>query len=141
MDDGVLQLMVREMARRVLIIDDEDDIREVAQASMEFGGDWIVDTAKSGLEGIELAAREAPDVILLDVMMPDTDGPATLQLLRADPRTRGIPVVLLTAKVQRRDRFRLIELGAAGIIAKPFDPCTLADEVSSLIAAPRLSQP
>jgi two-component system, OmpR family, alkaline phosphatase synthesis response regulator PhoP len=119
---------------RVLIIDDEDDIREVAQASLELMGDWVVITASSGAEGVRTAAAERPDVILLDVMMPGMDGPATLAALRADEATAAIPVVLLTAKAQSSDRSALDRLGAAGVIAKPFDPLGLSDELTAVLA-------
>jgi CheY-like chemotaxis protein len=119
--------------RRVLIIDDEDDIREVAQASLELMGEWEVLTASSGAEGVRRAAEALPDAILLDVMMPGMDGPATLEALRADPATRGIPVVLLTAKAQASERSSLEGLGAAGLLAKPFDPMSLSDELAAVL--------
>jgi CheY-like chemotaxis protein len=85
-------------ARRVLLVDDEDDIREVAQVSLEMTAGWEVLTAGSGNEGLATAAAEQPDAILLDMMMPDMDGPTTFQSLRANQSTQHIPVVLLTAK-------------------------------------------
>jgi CheY-like chemotaxis protein len=119
--------------RRILIVDDEDDIREVAQVSLELVGQYEVLTASSGSEGVRSARHEQPDAILLDVMMPDMDGPATLAELRADPLTRDIPVVFLTAKTQSSERTRLSQLGAAGILTKPFDPLKLAGEVASTL--------
>ena len=119
--------------KRVLLIEDEDDIREVAQASLELTRGWEVVAARNGREGIDKAAQHQPDAILLDVMMPDMDGPTTLQHLRARDDTRAIPVVLLTAKVQPADRARFATLGVQGIIAKPFDPITLADEVAAML--------
>jgi CheY-like chemotaxis protein len=118
-------------ARRVLLVDDEDDIRLVARASLERLAGWEVLAASSGREGIALAKAERPDAIVLDVMMPGLDGPGTLVELRADTATADIPVVFLTAKVQAAERRRLEELGAAGVVAKPFDPMTLAGELSS----------
>jgi CheY-like chemotaxis protein len=118
-------------ARRVLLVDDEDDIRLVARASLERLAGWEVLAASSGREGIALAKAERPDAIVLDVMMPGLDGPGTLVELRADAATADIPVVFLTAKVQAAERRRLEELGAAGVVAKPFDPMTLAGELSS----------
>jgi CheY-like chemotaxis protein len=122
---------VSGMARRVLLVDDEDDIRLVARASLERLAGWQVLAASSGRAGIEVAKAEQPDAIVLDVMMPGLDGPGTLAELRADPATADIPVVFLTAKVQAAERRRLEELGAAGVVAKPFDPMTLAGELSS----------
>jgi CheY-like chemotaxis protein len=119
--------------RRILIVDDEDDIREVAQVSLELVGQYEVLTASSGRDGVRFARAERPDAILLDVMMPDMDGPATLAELRADPVTRDIPVVFLSAKTQSAERGRLALLGAAGILTKPFDPLTLAGEVASTL--------
>jgi CheY-like chemotaxis protein len=91
-------------ARRVLLVDDEDDIREVAQVSLEMTAGWEVLTAGSGNEGLATAAAEQPDAILLDMMMPDMDGPTTFQSLRANQSTQHIPVVLLTGEGQHQAR-------------------------------------
>ena len=115
--------------RRILVIDDEDDIREVAQISLEALGGWDVLTAHCGAAGLATAATERPDVILLDVMMPDMDGPSTFRHLRADPATAGIPVVFLTAKVRSADREVLTDLGGDAVLSKPFDPVTLSEEI------------
>jgi CheY-like chemotaxis protein len=119
--------------RRILVVDDEDDIREVAQMSLEMVGGFEVTTAASAAEGIAIAAAERPDAILLDVMMPDMDGPTAFERLRADDRTLEIPVILLTAKVQAADRRRFADLGVTAVIAKPFDPMRLAAEVASVL--------
>jgi two-component system alkaline phosphatase synthesis response regulator PhoP len=121
--------------RKILIVDDEDDIREVAQLCLEIVGGWEVTPASSGREAIAAARVIRPDVILLDVMMPDLDGPATFRLLQADPESRSIPVILLTAKVQAHDRKQFADLGVLGVIAKPFDPLTLADEIGARLEA------
>jgi CheY-like chemotaxis protein len=121
------------MARRVLIIDDEDDIREVAQLSLEAVGGWEVLTASSGAEGLRTAQQSRPDAILLDVMMPDMDGPSTFQRMQGMPDLKSIPVILLTAKVQLADRKRFEDLGVAGVISKPFDPMTLSELVSETL--------
>lgn len=118
---------------RVLLIEDEDHIREVARLSLEMVGGWEVLAAGGGVEGLALARDEQPDVILLDVMMPDMDGPRTLGALRGDEQTCDIPVVFLTAKVQGEERRELTELGAVGVIAKPFDPMRLPAEVAALL--------
>lgn len=120
-------------AKRILVIDDEEDIREVAQLSLEMVGGWEVMTASSGREGVAKAQAEKPDAILLDVMMPDMDGPATLEQMQKLPATQQIPVILLTAKVQATDQRRFSELGVAGIIAKPFDPMNLAHQVATVL--------
>ena len=92
--------------RSVLLIDDEADIRRIGELSLARLGRWRVVKAASGAEGVALAASERPDLILLDVMMPDQDGPATLARLRADPATRAIPVIFVTAKSSREDAAR-----------------------------------
>jgi len=119
--------------KRILIVDDEDDIREVAQVSLELVGQYEVVTAACGRDGVTTARTAQPDAILLDVMMPDLDGPGTLAELRADPATRDIPVVFLTAKTQQADRARLAGLGAAGILVKPFDPLKLPAEIAATL--------
>jgi CheY-like chemotaxis protein len=121
------------MTRRILLIEDEDDIREVAQASLELTRGWDVHAANSGAKGIDMARSLTPDAVLLDVMMPDMDGPATFTELKNDPRTSQIPVVFLTAKVHSSERMRFMDMGARGVLAKPFDPMTLGDDVARLL--------
>jgi len=121
------------MQRHILLIDDEDDIREVTAVSLETVAGWQVSSARSGVDGIELAKRAVPDAILLDVMMPEQDGTATLRLLRSNAVTARIPVIFLTAKAQSIERERLQAIGAAGTLAKPFNPLTLAAEVSAIL--------
>lgn len=119
--------------KHILIIDDEDDIREVAQVSLETISNWEVVTASSGHEGLVKAEAEQPDAILLDVMMPDMDGPTTFQQLQNTPAICHIPVILMTAKVQASDQRRFASLGVKGVIAKPFDPLTLAEQVTQTL--------
>jgi CheY-like chemotaxis protein len=119
-------------ARTVLLIDDEADVREVAQLALEMTAGWTVLAAASGAEGVELAAAAAPDAILLDVMMPGMDGPATLAALRAEPATAAIPVLMLTAKFQHADR-RAPDGPEVGVLAKPFDPMRLAEQVAGAL--------
>lgn len=121
------------MTRRVLVVDDDDAVREVTQVSLELVAGWEVEVASNGLQALELSSANAPDAILLDVMMPLMDGPTTLAGLRADPRTRDVPVVFLTAKVQPAERRRLEQLGAHGVLAKPFDPLRLHEQVADLL--------
>ncbi len=121
------------MSHRLLIIDDENDIREVAAMSLETMKGWDVLQASSGREGIRVAREKHPDAILLDVMMPDIDGPSTLEVLRQDPATASIPVLFLTAKVQSADRERLADLGVAAVLSKPFDPLTLPDQIAEAL--------
>ena len=120
-------------SRRILVIDDEEHIREVTQMSLETIGGWDVTSAASGAEGFATAAAEQPDAVILDVMMPGMDGPSTFARLRVDPDTRAIPVVMLMAKVQASDRRRFADIGVDGVLTKPFDPMTLADEVAEVL--------
>ena len=115
--------------RRLLLIDDEDDIREVAQVSLEIVGRWHVLAARGGAEGIRRARAEAPDAIILDVMMPDMDGAATYRQLKAHSETRHIPVVLLTATNPAGTEQRE-ELRGLAVISKPFDPLRLPAQVA-----------
>ncbi|HEY4219542.1 MAG TPA: response regulator [Gemmatimonadaceae bacterium] len=121
------------MTKTLLVIDDDDDIREIAQLALQLGASWTVLTAASGPAGVEAATAAPPDAILLDVMMPGVDGPATFELLRRGERTRAIPVVFLTAKSRPAERERLLALGVSGVLAKPFDPMTLSDQVAALL--------
>lgn len=119
--------------RRILLIDDDDGIRDVARASLELVGGYDVTTASSGQEGLDVSRENPPDAILLDVMMPGLDGPATFTRLQDQEETRHVPVILLTAKTQEADRCRFAQLGVAGVLPKPFDPMTLAGEVASIL--------
>jgi CheY-like chemotaxis protein len=118
-----------EQGKRILVVDDEDDIREVATVSLEGVGSHEVLTACCGRDAVEIAAAERPDAILLDVMMPDLDGPSTLALLQQTAETRDIPVIFLTAKAQDTDIRALEQLGVAAVLVKPFDPMTLAADI------------
>jgi CheY-like chemotaxis protein len=119
--------------RRILVVDDDELLREVAKVALELVGGWDVVTAHSGTQALARAVEDQPDAVLLDVMMPGLDGPATVATLRADTRTTDIPVIFLTAKIPSENRIRWDQLGLAGVIAKPFDPMTLAAEVSTLL--------
>jgi CheY-like chemotaxis protein len=121
------------MRRTVLVVEDEGDIRELVPVSLERRGGFRVLTAESGQVALRIAVEERPDAILLDVMMPGLDGPATLGRLRETPETAGIPVVFLTAKVQSGDRRRLMDLGAEGLIPKPFDPIALPGQLAAAL--------
>jgi CheY-like chemotaxis protein len=121
------------MTRRILIIDDEEDIREVAGLSLETVAGWEVVLANSGAQGLARAAEHQPDAILLDVMMPGMDGPTTFRELRKNPITSHIPVILLTAKVQSTDQKRFADLGVEAVLFKPFDPLTLSDQISDVL--------
>lgn len=121
------------MSKRILIIDDEPDIRETTQICLEVAKGWEVFTAGSCREGLEKAIAEQPDAILLDVMMPDVDGLTTFAEIQANPAIRQIPVILLTAMIQPSDQRRYNQMAIAGIITKPYDPTTLADQIIELL--------
>ena len=119
---------------KVLVIDDEDDIRRIARLSLvKVGGLDVID-APDGPAGVARASAESPDVILLDVMMPGQDGPATLAALKSNAATAHIPVVFLTAKAMPEEIQRLLRLGVRGVLSKPFDPMRLPDELRSALA-------
>lgn len=119
--------------KRILVVDNEQYIQEVAKICLETVAGWEVMTASSGQEGISQAAACQPDAILLDVMMPDMDGIATFEKLQANPITKDIPVILLTAKIQATDRRRYSQLGMVTAIAKPFNPLELAGQVATAL--------
>lgn len=120
-------------ARTALVVDDDESIRMVAEVALETVGGWRVFSADGGLAALEIAAVERPEVILLDVMMPGMDGLATFRRLQESASTRDIPVVLVTAKLQVGDQPAWQGLPIAGVIAKPFDPMSLADDVARLV--------
>ncbi|HEY9801587.1 MAG TPA: response regulator [Leptolyngbyaceae cyanobacterium] len=121
------------MNKRILVVDNEQYIQEVAKICLETVAGWQVVTASSGQEGINKAETYQPDAILLDVMMPDMDGIATFEKLQANPVTQKIPVILLTAKIQASDRRRYSQLGMVSAIAKPFNPLELAGQVATAL--------
>ena len=114
---------------RILVVDDEPDILAVTRMTLRARGDFEVEVCACGQDALELAPRFAPDLILLDVMMPGIDGPMTLKALQEDPRTSSTPVVFMTAKVMPQETARYLSLGAVAVIAKPFDQRTLVDEI------------
>jgi CheY-like chemotaxis protein len=115
--------------KKVLYIDDDDDIREIAQMCLELDADFVVRVAASGAEGFAIARDWLPDIVLVDVMMPEMDGPSTFGHLASDPATRGIKVVFVTARAQPEDTASFLAMGVAGVIAKPFNPMELASVV------------
>jgi len=122
------------MPARILYVDDEDDIREIAQMSLELEPEFEVRSCSSGAAALTDAAAWHPDLILLDVMMPDMDGPETLKRLAASPLTASIPVAFITVRTQTHQVERYLAMGAIGVIAKPFDPLALAGEVRKLLS-------
>jgi two-component system OmpR family response regulator len=118
--------------QKVLYVEDDADIRTIALLALETVGGLQVRACASGAEAVEAAAAFAPQLLLLDVMMPGMDGPTTLARLRELPATAAVPVVFMTAKVQASEVEQYRALGAVGVITKPFDPMTLAAQVQAL---------
>jgi two-component system OmpR family response regulator len=122
---------------RILHVDDEPDIREVVEMSLGLDRAFTTRNCGSGKEALVVASEWMPDFILLDVMMPVMDGPATLAQLRCNERTANIPVIFMTARAQAREGDHFRALGAVGVIAKPFDPMTLSASVRSYVGPAR----
>jgi CheY-like chemotaxis protein len=122
------------MSRRLLLVDDDEAIRTIASISLERVGGWTVIAAESGRAALEAAQDDGPfDAVLMDVMMPGLDGPSTLERMRAGVLAPQVPVIFLTAKVGEAERERLVSLGAKGVIAKPFDPMALPEELERVL--------
>lgn len=117
----------------ILIVDDEESIQTVVQFGIQMVADWEVLIASSGPQGIKIASDRLPDVILLDVMMPDMDGIATFKALQSDPQTAQIPVIFLTAKAQTSERRQFNDLGVSGVITKPFNSLDLPEQISKVL--------
>lgn len=120
--------------RTVLLVDDEPDIRTIGLMSLRAVGNWEAREADCGQAALDALAEAIPDLILIDVMMPGMDGPATLAKIRENPAWVDIPVIFLTARVKEDDLQRYLDLGARGVIPKPFDPMTLPAEVQKVLA-------
>jgi len=118
---------------RILVIDDEPDVLLLCRVNLQFEGHEVIE-AGDGERGLERAREEQPDLIVLDVMLPQRDGFSVLQRLTADPRTSEIPVILLTAKAQEDDQMRGWLAGAAEYVTKPFSPVALTDAVRSVLS-------
>ncbi len=120
--------------RTILLVDDEPDIRTIGELSLSTIGGWNVIAVASGEEALKRLQESAPDLVLLDVMMPGLDGPGTLASIRQLEVGRSLPVIFMTARTQRSDIQEYLGLGAIGVIAKPFEPMTLADEIRRIVA-------
>jgi CheY-like chemotaxis protein len=123
----------------ILCVDDEEDIQEVVKLCLELDGGFIIDCCAGGAEALALLAHTKPDLILLDVMMPGMDGPATFAAMKA--RGLDVPVIFMTARVRGAEVSQYLDMGAAGVVPKPFDPVTLASEVRQLWSASLAKRP
>jgi len=117
------------MSFRVVLIDDDPDLRKLVKLTLEFTAGWEVTTAEGGIEGIEAVRQLKPDVAVVDFMMPGMDGYEVCRRLKEDPETADIPLVFLTAR-KELDRLKVEEVGAVGVVVKPFDPDQLASQLS-----------
>lgn len=124
------------MPRRVLYVEDDADIRAIAEIALQDVGGFTARLCESGTEALAVAPEFRPDLVLLDVMMPGMDGPATLKGLRRLPELQGVPVIFMTARLQRTEIAEYLALGAVGVIPKPFDPMTLATEIADILTGP-----
>jgi len=121
--------MIAKALRSILYVDDEPDIREIVQLALSLSPDLDVHTCESGIKALEILPLLRPDLVLLDVMMPGLDGPATFARMREHEVLRSIPVVFVTAKALPQEVDRFMSSGALGVISKPFDPMHLAQGV------------
>lgn len=121
-----------ETLRRVLLVEDEEDIRAVAEIALETVGGFELKVCASGAEALESIAGFAPQLIILDVMMPGMEGPETLREIRKLPGYAATPAVFMTAKVQADEIQSYLDEGAAGVVPKPFDPMTLPDRIMEI---------
>ena len=117
---------------RILMVEDDPDIQTVARLALEAVGGFTVSVCGTGRDALDATPVFSPDLILLDVMMPDMDGVSVLKALRADSQMAGTPVIFLTAKAQPQEIAQFRELGALDVIPKPFDPMTLSDTIREI---------
>jgi len=120
---------------KILHVDDEADIRAITKLALESIGGFNVTSCASGTEAIATVTDVAPELIVMDVMMPEMDGPTTFRALQDIPDANRIPVIFMTAKTQKDEIESLMALGAIGVIAKPFDPVQLSKEVERIWSA------
>lgn len=118
---------------KIMYVEDDPDIRAIAELALQEVGGFTALLCSSGKEALEVVPAFEPDLIILDVMMPEMDGPQTLKSLRCLPETRLTPVVFMTARIQSSEIEEYLALGAIGVIPKPFDPMTLADDIRRLV--------
>ena len=126
--------MLESQLQRILYVEDEPDIQAVAQIALENVGGFTIKVCQHGQQALAEAAAFKPDLLLLDVMMPDMDGPTTLIELHKQPELANIPAIFMTAKVQPQEVAQLRTLGAVDVITKPFDPMTLSDQIRKIWA-------
>jgi two-component system OmpR family response regulator len=124
--------MHRSRLRTVLYVDDEPDIREIVQLALGLSDELAVHICESGEQALAIIPQVKPDLVMLDVMMPGMDGPTTMRKMRAAPELADIPVIFMTAKAMPQEIMRFHDLGALGVIPKPFDPMRLTQQVFAM---------
>jgi len=123
---------IERSRRKVLVVDDHADIRLMCRVNLQLEGYEVIEAA-DGQEGLDQIRSERPDVVLLDIMMPGIDGWQVLETVKGDPTLAGIPIVVLTARVQRDDEIRGWSAGASEYLPKPFNPATLTQVVNRTV--------
>jgi two-component system, OmpR family, response regulator len=121
--------VTKAQIRKVLLVEDDNHIRLIIKTSLFKLAQWQVIEARNGAEALRLADEERPDLILLDIMMPGMDGTTTFKELQKNEAVSAVPVIFMTAKVQRQEIESYIKLGARGVITKPVDPMTLPEQI------------
>jgi CheY-like chemotaxis protein len=124
--------MATDILRKILYVEDDADIRKIVSMSLELVGEYSVAACESCADALQVVDEFAPDLLLLDVMMPEVDGPSTLRQLRKRESAADTPAVFITAKVQAGDMARYRQLGVLDVIVKPFDPMALSDRVGEI---------
>ncbi|MDH3756696.1 MAG: response regulator [Gammaproteobacteria bacterium] len=124
--------MRNDSLHKILYVEDDADIRKIVSMSLEMVGDYTVAACGSCSDALEVVDDFGPDLLLLDVMMPEVDGPATLRALRSRESAAGAPAVFITAKVQAGDMAHYKRLGVFDVIVKPFDPMSLSDRIGQI---------
>jgi len=120
--------------KKILYVEDEPDIAQVAQLALETVGGFSIESCENGRIALEKGPEFQPDLVLMDVMMPEMDGPTALEEMKKMPEFENVPVIFMTAKVQPSEIEEYKERGAVDVIPKPFDPMTLAEQVKQVWA-------
>jgi len=126
-------MVISTSIQNILLVDDEPNIRLIAQTSLHGLTDWMVTLAENGAQAIKSVQANKPDLIILDMMMPDMDGPTTLFEIRKIEGMQAVPVIFMTAKVQAHELDSYLQMSAAGVISKPFDPMQFPDQVREIL--------
>jgi two-component system OmpR family response regulator len=127
------RFILKMKIQKILLVDDDPNIQMIAQMGLEDRPEWQVSLASSGMEALQKFAQEKPDLVILDMMMPGMDGVTTLSKIKEQSKNADIPVIFMTAKVQKHEIEKYLATGVAGVITKPFDPMTLAQDIIKIV--------